>query len=109
LETSSPEDTGTVSVAPIKVVNVHVPASLPRAEASRALRRKWTEKEDAILIEATKIHGGDWMALARMVPGRSNHQYRQRWLARVHMAPSMDSKGRWTEEEDMDISGPQLL
>jgi hypothetical protein len=66
--TSSPDDTGTASVAPTEVVTV--PASLPRAGASllRAPHRKWTEKEDAMLIEAEKSSakiGSQWLRCFR--------------------------------------------
>jgi hypothetical protein len=40
---------------------------------------KWKGEEDAKLTEAVKKHGTDWVAVAALVDGRTNHQCRQRW------------------------------
>jgi hypothetical protein len=57
-------------------------ASLPSAGASRARAPtlKWKPEEDAKLLEAVKKFGQVWMAVALLVPGRTNSQCRQRWV-----------------------------
>jgi phage gp37-like protein len=41
---------------------------------------KWAPEEDIKLTEAVIKYGADWVAVAAMVPGRSNHQCRTRWV-----------------------------
>jgi myb proto-oncogene protein len=70
---------------------------------------KWTaEEEEAIkLIEAVTKHGSkDWLAVAALVPFRTNAQCRNRWVDIVE--PTMDltttpNKGTWTGEEDTKL------
>jgi hypothetical protein len=69
--THPPDDTTTLAVTPA--------APSPSAVASRAPRRPWTGEEDAKLIEAVKKHGNNWVAVATMVPDRTNVQCSGRW------------------------------
>jgi hypothetical protein len=62
--TDSPNDTSTDPVTPV--------ASVPSATASRAPRRYWKAEEDAKLTEAVQKLGRKWVAVAAMVPGRTN-------------------------------------
>jgi myb proto-oncogene protein len=41
---------------------------------------KWTPEEDAKLTKAAKKHGKEWVAVAAMVPGRTNVHRRRRWV-----------------------------
>jgi hypothetical protein len=41
---------------------------------------KWPPAEDAKLTEAVKKYGKDWVAVAKLVPGRTNMQCRYRWV-----------------------------
>jgi hypothetical protein len=70
--TGSPDDTPTDPVT--------ATASVPSAAASRALPRKWKAEEDTTLIEAVQKIGKHWVAVAVMVPGRTNIQCRNRWV-----------------------------
>jgi hypothetical protein len=58
---------------------------------------KWTQEEDAKLIEAVKRHGIDWVAVAALVPGRTNRQCRRRW---THTFDPVRASN--TVEEDQD-------
>jgi hypothetical protein len=86
----------------------------PNVGAARAPYRRWTPEEDTKLTSAVKAacekkHGGeyttDWIAIAVLVPGRTNQQCNSRW----HRA--LDSKNnettahlvRWTKEEDVEL------
>jgi myb proto-oncogene protein len=63
---------------------------------------KWTPEEDTKLIEAEKKHGTNWVAVAALVPGRTNNQCRQRWM--LSMDPDIGkSSGKWTPEEDTKL------
>jgi myb proto-oncogene protein len=63
-------------------------------------RGTWKPEEDAKLIEAVKKkHGNDWVAVAAMVPGRTNVQCRYRWVN--HLDPNRASNAA-EEEEDPD-------
>jgi hypothetical protein len=41
---------------------------------------KWTEEEDIMLTRAVAEHGCDWVAIAALVPGRTNTKCRQHWV-----------------------------
>jgi hypothetical protein len=63
---------------------------------------KWTAGEDAKLIGAVQQHGKDWVAVAAMVPGRTNVQCRAAWSFRFEptIEATPTNRGKWTEEED---------
>jgi hypothetical protein len=97
-------------VAPNNAVSV-VARSLPRAGASRAHAptRNWRPEEDAKLTAAVGKHGNrDWLNVAAMVPGRTNGQCRQRWVA--YLDPTIDQTragnkgGKWTRKEDAKLT-----
>jgi S-ribosylhomocysteine lyase LuxS involved in autoinducer biosynthesis len=50
---------------------------------------KWSTEEDEKLAEAVNQHGKKWVAVALMVPGRTNKQCRERWLN--HLDPDRAS------------------
>jgi myb proto-oncogene protein len=65
--------------------------------------------EDAELTDAVKEHGlNNWVAVAALVPGRSNFQCRQRWLD--YLDPTAiertteRNRGKWTVEEDAKLT-----
>jgi hypothetical protein len=41
---------------------------------------RWKPEEDTKLAEAVEEHGNDWVRIAKLVPGRTNKQCRERWL-----------------------------
>jgi hypothetical protein len=92
--TDSSDDKTTVPVTPV--------VALPSAAASRAPRRSWKAEEDAKLIEAVNKHGKKWVAVAAMVPGRTNQQCRYRWITAVD--PADEGAGKWTPEEDANLT-----
>jgi 3-keto-L-gulonate-6-phosphate decarboxylase len=95
--TDSHDDTPTVPVT-------QTPAtSLPSAAASHAPRRNWNEEEDTKLIEAVKKHGTAWVAVAALVPGRTNKQCRLRWTQTLDPAIGKIA-GKWTPEEDTKLA-----
>jgi hypothetical protein len=58
---------------------------------------RWIAEEDAKLIEGLQKHGKKWVAVAAMVPGRTNRQCRSRWVESLD--PAINT-GRWIAEED---------
>jgi hypothetical protein len=63
---------------------------------------KWTQDEDTKLIEAVKNHGTHWVAVAALVPGRTNQTCRSRWT--LSFDPDIGkSSGKWTPEEDRKL------
>jgi hypothetical protein len=92
-----PEDTPPDAVTPA--------ASLPRTVAFRAPRRRWTPEEDAKLTEAVQNLGKTWLAVAVLVPGRTDRQCRLRWVQTLD--PVNGSKGKrrsWKPEEDAKLT-----
>jgi hypothetical protein len=95
--TASSDDA--VNVAPTDTVTVA--ASLLSAGVSRGRvpRRNWAPEEDAKLTGAVKTLGNNWVAVALLVPGRTNAQCCKRW--RNHLdTPIGQTMGKWTSEED---------
>jgi hypothetical protein len=100
--TDSYDDTPTDPVTP--------EVSFPIAAASRAPRRYWRAEEDAKLMEAVKTHGNkavqklgkDWVAVAAMVPDRTNKQCRDRWKKSLDPA-NRKKPGKWSTEEDAKL------
>jgi myb proto-oncogene protein len=60
----------------------------PRNVRTTARKGKWTPDEDDKLKDAVRMHGvrKDWEAIARLVPGRTEIQCRNRW--REYLEPS---------------------
>jgi hypothetical protein len=67
---------------------------------------KWISEEDAQLIRAVKKNGKDWVAVAALVPGRTNFQCHNRWVN--HVEPTVKGKnantGFWTMTEDAKLT-----
>jgi myb proto-oncogene protein len=63
---------------------------------------KWTPEEDAKLVNAVKKHGNDWVAIAAMVPGRTNQRCRERWVGTLDPATGKNL-GTWSTEEDAKL------
>ncbi|KAL6779834.1 hypothetical protein ACKKBG_A13920 [Auxenochlorella protothecoides x Auxenochlorella symbiontica] len=64
-------------------------------------RGKWTALEDDALQRAIALHGKTWVAVARLVPGRSDVQCRERWMNVLN--PDVTSTAPFTAEEDATI------
>jgi hypothetical protein len=75
-----------------------------KKKGSRKPRCIWKSEEDAKLIEAVKKHGDDWVAVAAMVPGRTNLHCRYRWS--YHLDPDRASN---TVEEERNAGGDEAL
>jgi hypothetical protein len=78
----------------------------PSIERTTGLIGKWTEDEDIKLKDAVQTRGDkDWVAIAMLVPGRTNRQCRRKWQdtldLRIDRAPGR--AGRWTEDEDIKL------
>jgi hypothetical protein len=74
----------------------------------RATKRKgrWTEDEDSKLKNAVQTHGAkNWVAIAVMVPGRTNFQCNNRWqdILDCSIDRATKRKGRWTAVEDSKL------
>jgi hypothetical protein len=63
---------------------------------------QWTPEEDAKLAESVKKHGKNWVAVAKLVPGRTNEQCRARWVQTLD--PANGKKGKWKPEEDAKLT-----
>jgi hypothetical protein len=66
----------------------------------------WVEDEDIKLKDAVQMHGdNDWVAIAALVPGRTNNQCHKRWHGALN--PSIGwanrRKGIWTADEDIKL------
>jgi hypothetical protein len=98
LKTAFPS--GFVAAVPKDAVTDSSP--LQRTEAPRAprSRRSWTPEEDAKLMKGVQKYGKDWVAVAALVPGRTNERCRHRWVNSLNTSRKM---GKWTPEEDAKL------
>jgi hypothetical protein len=87
----------------------------PNAGGTRATGL-WTPEEDAELTSAVsnackkkwgKGHTIDWVAVAALVPSRTNIQCRIRWHFAFdpNIALTAGRKGNWTKDEDIKLKG----
>jgi hypothetical protein len=87
---------------------VAVAASFPSDGASLASRCNWTVEEDAKLVAAAKRYGSkDWVRVAKLVPGRTNKQCRQRWTMLLDTTIDQASGAprlAWNPEEDAKLT-----
>lgn len=64
----------------------------------QAIKGSWTNLEDQLIVRLVETLGvGRWASLARVFPGRSGKQCRERWAN--HLDPSI-RKEAWSKRED---------
>ena len=62
---------------------------------------KWSTQEDNMLIAAVCRYGTkSWVRIAKMVPGRTGKQCRERWIGQL--SPQISKEG-WSHEEDLTL------
>jgi hypothetical protein len=61
---------------------------------------RWKSEEDAKLIDAVSKYGKEWVAVAKLIHGRTNQQCRKRWS---HTLDPGITRGRWKPEEDAKL------
>jgi hypothetical protein len=79
------------------------------SDGTTARKGKWTKEEDVKLKDAVQKHNGkDWVAISKLVPGRTKQQCQNRW----HDVSISNSKknaeksgrnGKWTSDEDSTL------
>ncbi|KAF9647371.1 hypothetical protein BDM02DRAFT_3117180 [Thelephora ganbajun] len=86
-----------VARPPVIVAN----AKPPVQRKPKGPERKWTSREDEILINAVSTYTTgekiNWIKIAELIEGRSNKACRKRW---IHSLNPTLRKGRWTIQED---------
>jgi hypothetical protein len=95
---------------------VRLPAAAEHADAvpvrSTQARRYWTPEEDTKLTSALantcnmKRTSINWVAVAALIPGRTNSQCRDRWRTSLdpHIDQASGHKGIWTAVEDNKLN-----
>jgi hypothetical protein len=92
--------------------------ALKPMSAEKEKMGKWREEEDIMLTRAVhreritgKLvpcvaeHGCDWVAIAALVPGRTNAKCRQHWVGTGMEYGGKDkTKGMWTAKEDARLT-----
>jgi hypothetical protein len=78
----------------------------PSIDRTARITGKWTSVEESKLMNAVKTHGGkNWIAIAALIPSRTNKQCNKRWHDALD--PSIDRSnertGRWTGGEDSKL------
>jgi hypothetical protein len=74
------------------------PFRKPRAKPTYRPHAKFTAVEDARLRELVAEHGASsWRAVAKLMPGRTTRQCRERWIN--YLDPALNTNA-WTSDED---------
>jgi hypothetical protein len=115
--TASPDDTGTVCVAPVPEAHAKmISESLidqtldPSIEETGARAGKWTSQEDAALTEGMQKHGKNWADISALIPGRTKKQCRRRVQSLDTIRTRGPYSGKraqprgWTPEEDAKLT-----
>jgi hypothetical protein len=62
---------------------------------------EWTREEDIMLIRAVEMLGKDFIAVAALIPGRTNERCRDRWVRNLDFSTGQErERGKWSREED---------
>lgn len=64
-------------------------------------KEKWTDEEDARLLELVSIHGNAWAEISRQLEGRTDQQCMGRW--RRHLDPAI-RRDAWNAPEDAALT-----
>jgi len=59
---------------------------------------KWVCEEDELLLKGVALHGRKWSLIAKLVPGRTDVQCRERYMNVLN--PEVKNKSAFTPEED---------
>jgi hypothetical protein len=123
LPTTTTDEATTVAHPPTDAATDHADSDpvldmhpIARTTAAPRRARLWTPEEDVTLISAVtntrkkkrgKEYKTDWVAIARLVPGRTNMQCYKRWNNKLD--PSIDCAngrtGLWEKDEDIKLKG----
>lgn len=64
-------------------------------------RNAWSQEEDDILMQMVGLYSSKkWPTIARAIPGRSQHQCRERWT--FYLDPAVNNQP-WSEQEDITL------
>jgi hypothetical protein len=97
-------DTQTTDTAVAPTNTLTIAASLPSNRAFLSPSCYWTPEQDTTLTDAVKEHGKDWVAIAGLIPGRTNRQCSRRWGESLAPTPISRKMGKWTLEEDAKLT-----
>jgi hypothetical protein len=66
--------------------------------APEVIKAPWTEEEDQILFDAMRTHRTAWSAIAKLLPGRSDHCIKNRYYSTMRRIERKEKKKLRAEE-----------
>ncbi|KAL4425581.1 hypothetical protein ABPG75_009597 [Micractinium tetrahymenae] len=68
---------------------------------AQARRGKWSQEEDDLLLKAMALHGRKWSLVAKLVPGRTDVQCRERYMNVLN--PEVTAWQPWSAGEEQEL------
>ena len=83
-------------LSPMEQASPELSASIPQAKSQKRGRR-WTDDEDAVLLEIVDKMGPNWKDIAFHFPGKTSKQVKERWSNQLD--PSISDRP-WSADDD---------
>lgn len=72
-------------------------------------KRKWTEEEDIILLEAQRVIGNKWALIRKRLPGRSENDVKNRYHSIMNRLETQRKRDSTVLKRDLQLSYPSSI
>lgn len=72
-------------------------------------KRKWTEEEDSILLEAQRVIGNKWTLIRKRLPGRSENDVKNRYHSIMNRIESRRKRDSAMLKRNLQLSYPSSI
>lgn len=72
-------------------------------------KRKWTEEEDIILLEAQRVVGNKWALIRKRLPGRSENDVKNRYHSIMNRLETRKKRDSTVLKRDLQLSYPSSI
>lgn len=72
-------------------------------------KRKWTEEEDIILLEAQRVIGNKWALIRKRLPGRSENDVKNRYHSIMNRLETRKKRDSTVLKRDLQLPYPSSI